>query len=1045
MGRFWQSGGAQAAVQSWSGDAPARRMLMSLVAAGLLAAVGVVLAPAPSAFAASFAVNSTGDAPDDNPGDGSCETATAGQCTLRAAIEEANALGGDDQITFQITGGGLRTITVGTPLQIVSDGVTIDGWSQGVFDGMAGYSGPPLIRIASSTPLCCDGLSISASDVRIVGLSLGGFTNAVTIFSGSDVSLVGSYIGVAPDLSVMNGTTSTPNIQGILVAIADDVTIGGTATGEGNVIAGNLGPAVVVQTAGFTTPVTLLGNYIGTNRLGTPGIGNVAGAAVFTGWVAIGDGTAAGRNVLAGNTNEGINLNVSSVGTVKGNYIGVAPDGATGISNGIGIKAEGAALAEIGGTAPGERNVISGNTQNQVVLTGVCGCAARVVGNYIGPNAAGTAAVTNNANGILVTDALGMIVGGLLPGERNLISGNAKDGITIVGETSEQIAVGGNWIGLNAAGTAALGNGGNGISLVPDPAGGAGPHRTIIGDEVPGTSNVIAGNGRHGIRILRSRQNTTIIHNVIGTDPTGSIAIPNGGDGILIERANRLTVRENTIANNGQAGVVMMPRSGPPVGNVLFGNAIFGNQGLGIDLSDTVDANGNGDGITPPGTPGAQDFPAVLTATTSAAGTVVGGTLTSTPDLSYRVELFGSPSCDPSGNGEGRAFLGGVDVGTNGGGIAQFSATVPALPVGQFITATATNLDRQTSEFSVCKAVTTASIVITPPAGLTTTEAGGQATFTVALSTLPVADVTIGLTSSNPAEGTVSPASLTFTSANGTTPQTVTVTGVADTTADGNKNYSIVTAAATSSDPAYSTMNAADVAVVNVDSATVPTLSVAPAQVTEGTGAPVQMSFTVTLSPASTQAILVPWTAQSGTAQVGIDFVEETGSVTFAPGETSRQIVISVVGDAQAEGDETLTLVIGQVSNAVVGTRTAVGTIKDDDLPVSACSPSRPSISVTSQRSGSEQLLVTIKAGTGTLQRISFGTPTRPMLNATAQLIGSSSTITDLSTFTPPAGTTQMTFMLRRVAPGQPTLIPLVVEDGCGPWETFVGGGNGAF
>ena len=109
------------------------------------------------------------------------------------------------------------------------------------------------------------------------------------------------------------------------------------------------------------------------------------------------------------------------------------------------------------------------------------------------------------------------------------------------------------------------------------------------------------------------------------------------------------------------------------------------------------------------------------------------------------------------------------------------------------------------------------SISVTPTAGLTTTEAGGTATFMVALSTLPTANVTVGLSSSDPTEGTVSPASLTFTSASGTTPQTVTVTGVDDGVVDGNVAYTLVIAVATSADPHYNGRKVADVRVTNTD------------------------------------------------------------------------------------------------------------------------------------------------------------------------------------------------------------------------------------
>jgi hypothetical protein len=109
----------------------------------------------------------------------------------------------------------------------------------------------------------------------------------------------------------------------------------------------------------------------------------------------------------------------------------------------------------------------------------------------------------------------------------------------------------------------------------------------------------------------------------------------------------------------------------------------------------------------------------------------------------------------------------------------------------------------------------TKGITVTPTTGLTTTEAGGTANFTVVLNSQPTADVTIPLTSSNTAEGTIDKTSLTFTATNWNTPQTVTVTGVNDSVDDGDIAYNIVTVAATSTDTNYSGVNASDVAVTN--------------------------------------------------------------------------------------------------------------------------------------------------------------------------------------------------------------------------------------
>src|SRR6266850_3118030 len=116
--------------------------------------------------------------------------------------------------------------------------------------------------------------------------------------------------------------------------------------------------------------------------------------------------------------------------------------------------------------------------------------------------------------------------------------------------------------------------------------------------------------------------------------------------------------------------------------------------------------------------------------------------------------------------------------------------------------------------------ILTPGISVTPTSGLTTTEGGGTATFTVVLDSAPSANVTIGLSSNDLTEGTVSPASLTFTPGNWSTARTVTVTGMSDFVADGNVPYTIVTAAAASADGSYNGMNAPDVGVTNIDNDT---------------------------------------------------------------------------------------------------------------------------------------------------------------------------------------------------------------------------------
>gem|GEM_PF-6832236 len=142
-------------------------------------------------------------------------------------------------------------------------------------------------------------------------------------------------------------------------------------------------------------------------------------------------------------------------------------------------------------------------------------------------------------------------------------------------------------------------------------------------------------------------------------------------------------------------------------------------------------------------------------------------------------------------------------------------------------------------------------INIDPVAGLETSEDGGTATFTIALGTVPTADVSIGLSSSNAAEGSVMPASVVFNPANYNIPQTITVTGVDDVAnpmVDGPIAYSVVTAPAVTSDLSYTGFDASDVSVTNIDNDVQPEISAFTADPTSNAGAPIPYGGMVTLN-----------------------------------------------------------------------------------------------------------------------------------------------------------------------------------------------------
>ena len=179
-----------------------------------------------------------------------------------------------------------------------------------------------------------------------------------------------------------------------------------------------------------------------------------------------------------------------------------------------------------------------------------------------------------------------------------------------------------------------------------------------------------------------------------------------------------------------------------------------------------------------------------------------------------------------------------------------------------------------------------------------TTEAGGTATFTVALDSEPTADVTIGISSSDGTEGTVSTSSLVFTPANWNTPQTVTVTGVNDSLDDGNIAYWIVTAPASSGDSSYNGLNAADVPVTNLDNdASGITVSSISGDTTEAGGT---ATFTIVLDSQPIAEVLIGISSDDPS-----EGTVSTSIIRFLPSNWSTPQVITVTGadDDVADGN----------------------------------------------------------------------------------------------------------------------------------------------
>ena len=387
--------------------------------------------------------------------------------------------------------------------------------------------------------------------------------------------------------------------------------------------------------------------------------------------------------------------------------------------------------------------------------------------NRIGTSAAGNVALGNGDAGISISSAPNVVL------QNNLISGNESHGISISGSGASNAEIYNNIIGANASGTADLGNGGSGID--------------ISGGSDTGISvNLISGNDSHGISLRGSRvKQTGIWDNLIGTTQGGNSGLGNTGSGVHIgESANFNVVAENTIAHNSGDGITVVSNGSSD--NSLQQNFIYSNGGLGLDLGDDgVTANDDGDGDSGPNS--LQNFPVLKAVALREAGASIAFELDVVGGTRYVVDLYASNSCDVSGKGEGREWVGLVSAQSAASGKHTFRTSTYQdsivgyqFPTGTFITATATaTVLKGTSEFSSCVERTVLPELVASVETFEVTEDDTKI-YTLALSQLPASDITVNLTTNDGTIATVMPSTLTFTTTNGTTPQDVTVTGVSD-------------------------------------------------------------------------------------------------------------------------------------------------------------------------------------------------------------------------------------------------------------------------
>lgn len=648
----------------------------------------------------TYIVNTTDDTEDADLNDTICADAN-GNCSLRAAIRNANKTFNKDTIAFDLSGAApfvfLISLDVLPPMQRP---VILDGRTQ------TGYTNAPLIEIDGTllgTGFQGIQFTGSAGGSELYGLSIGGFQEqdvspfnlgfGVLVNFIDNVTIQGNYIGLRSDGSTLFTNTG----GGVLFVNSSNNIVGGTNPGEGNVISGNFSGGLTFQ--GGTNNL-VQGNLLGTDATGTLNRGNRFNVQLIdSSNNTVGGSNPQARNIVSGGKNDqsdqfdGTGFSIvgaaSTGNRILGNYIGTDITGTQSIPNlrgGI-LLLFGANTNEIGGIDAGEGNLISGNGQFGIYLQGSAGSPVTenfIQGNLIGTDVTGNGAMPNSIGvGLFFGENNdNNSIGGLDSGARNVISGNSNTGIVILNGKNNVIL--GNYIGTNSAGNSAVPNL-YGIAIEDE--------NNVIGGTANGSRNLISGNAVHGIELAESCNGTLIQGNFIGTDVTGNNPLANQNTGInILSTAQPVTIGgvangTNVISGNnigialrGTAhdisynyiglnfsGVSSLPNqigalaSGLLEGtmmhhNVISGNGITAGQGRNLLLSSATQlhAHSNIIGLQANGfdSPSGINVPGIIVQNSSS--NIIGG---ATPDFANVISGNGLSGVLMISNSNGNQFL----------------------------------------------------------------------------------------------------------------------------------------------------------------------------------------------------------------------------------------------------------------------------------------------------------------------------------------------------------------------------------------------------
>jgi gliding motility-associated-like protein len=597
-------------------------------------------------------------------------------------------------VDFDIPSPG--TFSYNSIVNINKNHVIIDGYTQ---PGSAIWG--PGTAISTTTPFILPitinftsfsstGLNIINDSCSVSGVKISSTNSAFTINNADYFHLFGSQI-------------FNCNF-GIHAQYTENTLIGGLALHSKNVIQ-DCDSAGIYFSSSHQAVIT--NNFIGTDLAGNnPAPCNIGVKIINSSYINLpGDYRWFSGNLISGNDEAGIDIINSSNVFVLGNFIGTDRLGLNALPNKTGvIIRNNSDSVYVGVNTLAGRNLISGNDNHGIEISNFNNQSfLSISNNYIGTNYFGNAALANEDDGIFIQNKLN---GNTLI-KNNLISGNDENGVNI--SSSNYISLSGNIIGLNTSQTAVLANGNSGVYAENS-------YFLNIGLTTD-NRNIISGNTQQGIH-FNNVDYSSILNSYIGISNNGS-SFGNIEHGILVENGSyAINIGSHTdsliVANNNAHGIYIRGTSdGVDIKPFRIENN--GLLGISLDNNNTPNPNPNDTDDTDTGPNGLQNYP-LIQVKNCGNTTNASGMLYIDAGIGYRLDFFLSSSPpDPSQHGEAGKFLYTYIFTTGITGIYNFDITLPYVPTGSYVTATASKQISSgvmaTSEFSLNTQVSLVNIV----------------------------------------------------------------------------------------------------------------------------------------------------------------------------------------------------------------------------------------------------------------------------------------------------------------------------------------------